>query len=140
MVTYFTQDDYFGQWLDHKDLTEEVSKNAEDLLRRVNLVCEVCDMDGIDFPLNPKTGSYVSGEKYGGFRPQDCPIGSPKSAHKTGQAVDIYDPKHEIAPWFAKHPALLREHGLYMEDPKATPTWCHLSNRAPKSGKTIFMP
>jgi hypothetical protein len=140
MLTYFTTEDYFGPWLGHADLTLEVHQAAEDLLRRVNLVCEICDMAGVDFPLNPKTKSYVSGEKYGGFRPQEAKVGAPGSAHKTGQAVDIYDPHHEIAVWFQKHPAILKEHGLAMEHPDATPVWCHLTSRLPKSGKTVFRP
>jgi hypothetical protein len=140
MITYFTTEDYFGKWLGHADMTLEVHQNAEDLLQRVNTVCEVCDMDGIDFPLNPKTTSYVSGTQYGGFRPQDCLEGKPWSSHKEGKGIDIYDPRHEIAPWFMKHAALLKEHGLCMEHPDDTPTWCHLTSKPPKSGKTVFKP
>jgi hypothetical protein len=140
VITYFTIDDYFGRWLGHKDMTLEVHQNAEDLLQRVNTVCEICDMDGVDFPLNPRTKSYVSGEQYGGFRPQDCPVGAPKSSHKTGQGIDIYDPRHELATWFHKHAAVLKDHGLAMEHPDDTPTWLHLTSRIPKSGRTVFKP
>jgi len=141
VITYFTQDDYFSKWLGHKDVTPEVLANADDLLRRVNEVCEICDLEGgIEFLLNPKTNSYVSGETLGGFRPQDAKVGASNSSHKTGQGIDIYDPNREIAMWFLKHAALLKEHGLYMEHPDYTKGWCHLTSRAPRSGRTVFLP
>jgi hypothetical protein len=141
MLTYFTTSDYFGKWLGHPDMTLEVHQNAEDLLQRVNLVCEICDLEGgIEFLLNPKTNSYVSGAQYGGFRPQDTSIGAPSSSHKQGKAVDIYDPKGEIADWCLKHLAVLTEHGLYMEHPSKTVGWAHLTTRAPRSGKRVFYP
>lgn len=139
MISYFTIEDYFGPWREHEDVTPEVYENAKDLLTRVNTVCEIVDMTGVDFLLNTKTGSYVSGEKYGGFRPQECAIGAINSSHKTGQGVDIYDPKHDIAMYFFKHQSLLKEHGLAMEHPDATPSWCHLTSRIP-GGKTCFYP
>jgi len=36
--------------------------------------------------------------------------------------------------------ALLEAHGLYREHPEATPGWCHLTTRAPKSGRRTFYP
>jgi hypothetical protein len=140
MITYFTPDDILGKWATHDDVTPEVHENIFDLIKRVNAVCEVADMDGIDFPFNQKTLSYVSGEQYGGFRPQDCPIGAEHSSHKAGKAVDIFDPKHEISMYFYKHQALLKEHGLAMEHPSKTLSWAHLTSRLPPSGKTVFYP
>ena len=32
----------------------------------------------------------AAGRQYCGWRPQDCPIGAPKSMHKLGRAVDIH--------------------------------------------------
>ena len=140
MISYVTVEDYFGPWLDHKDVTAAVRVAAEDLVARVNAVCDAAYSDGVDFALNPKTNSYISGATLGGFRPQDCLQGAPNSSHKMGQGIDIFDPRHKIAPWFQRHPALLRAHGLAMEHPAATPSWCHLTSRMPKSGKTVFMP
>jgi hypothetical protein len=96
--------------------------------------------DGVNFPVNPRTGSCVSGETYGGFRPQSCPIGSPKSSHKEGMAVDIYDPKGEIDNWCMENLNRLEECGLYLEHPSKTVHWCHVSTRAPGSGRRVFMP
>ena len=132
--------DYFGPWQNHPDVTDEVRSNAEELLLRVNALLEDAFRDGIDLSLNKQTDSYVSGTQYGGFRPQSCPICAPKSAHKTGQAVDIYDPWDALDEWIDKHPACLEAHDLYREASSATRRWCHLSTRAPKSGKRTFLP
>ena len=132
--------DYFGPWQNHPDVTDEVRSNAEELLLRVNALLEDAFRDGIDLSLNKQTDSYVSGTQYGGFRPQSCPIGAPKSAHKTGQAVDIYDPWDALDEWIDKHPACLETHDLYREASSATRKWCHLSTRAPGSKKRTFLP
>jgi hypothetical protein len=135
-----TIQDYFGPWEDHDDVTGEVIDNALELLGKVNDLIEVAFADEVDFPLNPVTKSHIAGKTYGGFRPQDCPQGAPTSSHKTGKGIDIYDPKHTISRWCFLHQAELKERGLYMEHPSATPTWCHLTTRAPGSGKTCFHP
>jgi hypothetical protein len=109
--------DYFGPWVDHKDATEEVKKNAEVLLEKV---------------------ANLLDETYGGFRPQDCPQGSPNSSHKVGRGVDIYDPLNALDNWLTD--ALLEKYGLYRESPLATKGWCHLSDRAPGSGRRTFSP
>ena len=130
--------DYFGKWIDHKDATEERKQNAEDLLDKVNSLLDYAFEFDIDLIVNPATGSYVSGSQYGGFRPQSCPIGSPNSAHKEGQAIDIYDPQNVLDNWITD--VILSKFGLYREAPLDTPKWCHLSTRRPKSGKRTFKP
>lgn len=130
--------EYFGQWVDHKDATDERKANAEELLDRVNALLLEADAHEIDLIENPATGSYVSGTRYGGFRPQDCDQGAPNSAHKTGSAVDIYDPNNALDNWI--NDGILAKHDLYREAPQATRGWCHLSTREPKSGKRTFMP
>jgi hypothetical protein len=62
------------------------------------------------------------------------------SKHKTGQAVDIYDPKDDIDTYLSQHPELLEELGLWAEHPSKTHTWSHLQNVAPKSGNRFFYP
>jgi hypothetical protein len=134
-----TIQDYFGKWNDHpaKNLTHV--NNAQRLLTRVNdILTELFKTRGIDLDINPKTKSLVSGEQYGGWRPPECPIGAPRSAHKTGEAVDIYDPDGDIDD--SIDDPLLRKHGLYREAPSATRGWCHLTTRAPKSGRRSFYP
>lgn len=139
-TSIISHEDYFGIWYGHPDETTEVRLKVADLLPKVNDLLQLAVNDGIPLAINPKTQSYVSGETYGGFRPQDCPIGAPQSAHKLGMAVDIYDPENEIDEWCMRHQDILKRLGLCMESPEATPRWCHLSTKMPKSGKTVFHP
>ncbi len=133
-----TVKDYFGKWFDHKDVTMQIEVNATDLLGKVNDLLHDGEAAGVVPKINPKTGTMVAGETLGGFRPQDAPIGAPQSAHKQGMAVDLYDPDGKFDAWVTD--ALLTKHGLYREAPSATPTWCHLTTRAPKSGRRTFIP
>lgn len=132
--------EYFGQWLNHKDATDAVVANAEEFLSKVNSILDIAVVDGIDLRINPVTGNHISGKTYGGFRPQDCPQGAPTSSHKVGRGVDIYDPDNSLDDWLMKHQSILKTHCLYMEHPDATPRWCHLTDRSPASGKTVFKP
>ena len=135
-----TLQEYFGHWWDHNDATEERKANAERLLG----LCEKLELmalaDGVEFPINPTTGSGVSGSTYGGFRPQSCPIGAPSSSHKEGLAVDRYDPSGQIDEWCMAHQDDLKECGIYIEHPKYTVGWSHWTIRPPKSGNRVFIP
>lgn len=131
---------YFGKWLAHKDVTIHIIDNAKSLVAASNKLIEAMEMTGLTFTINPITQSLVGGETLGGFRPQDCPIGAPMSAHKQGLAVDIYDPDNRIDNWIIGHQALLNQFGLYFEHPTATPRWSHWSIRKPKSGRRLFYP
>ena len=62
------------------------------------------------------------------------------SSHLYGSAVDIADPKGELKKWLETRWGELVNCGLYMEDPKSTPTWVHLQTYAPKSMNRIFKP
>lgn len=66
--------------------------------------------------------------------------GAKKSAHMSGEAVDLEDPQGTIANAIMAAPTLLEKHGLYMESPQHTKGWIHLTTRAPKSGNRIFIP
>jgi len=95
---------------------------------------------GIRFPDNPKTKSGISGETFGGFRPQDCPIGAPTSRHKQGQAVDRYDPGDLIDAWCMAHQDRLAAYGIWLESPTATPGWSHWQCVGVPSGNRVFFP
>jgi hypothetical protein len=131
---------YFGKWLGHKDVTMPIIDNAKRLVDACNKLIAAMESTGLTFTINPITQSLVGGETLGGFRPQDCPIGAPQSAHKQGLAVDIYDPDNRIDNWIIGHQKILNEFGLYFEHPTATPRWSHWSTRKPKSGRRIFYP
>lgn len=62
------------------------------------------------------------------------------SCHLTGEAVDIADPDGKLGAWLKENKKKLEELGLYVEDLKYTPGWCHLQIRAPKSGRRFFIP
>ena len=131
---------YFGKWLKSKDVNIELIDNAKRLCAAVNKLIEVMEQTGFVFKINAFTGTIVGGETLGGFRPQDCEIGAPKSAHKQAMAVDLFDPDNAIDHWLVAHQALLKQYGLYFEHPSATPRWSHWTIRAPKSGKRFFYP
>ena len=130
--------DYFGKWMTNKDVTDPVRENAKELIARVNMLLDWYRKTGGELHYNPCTGNCVSGETFGGFRPQFCTIGAPASAHKTGMAVDVYDPDGKLDDWITD--SILETVNLYREAPSATAGWTHLSIRAPKSGKRSFLP
>ena len=67
--------------------------------------------------------------------------GSKNSAHLTCEAVDLTnDGGHLANELTANNAKLLTMFNLYMEDPTVTPTWVHLTTRAPKSKRRIFKP
>ena len=133
-----TSQQYFGPWLFHPDATPERMAAAQRLLGRVEKLTNRLELSGVVFKDNPSTKSWVSGKTYGGFRPQDCPQGSPDSSHKQGRGVDIYDPDNTIDAAITDD--LLIQFDLYREHPDSTPGWCHLTDRAPKSGRRSFLP
>lgn len=135
-----TIEQYAGIWKDSPDWTLERQDNARRLLHKCSLLEAEMIADGVEFPINPKTHSEISGETLGGFRPQSCTVGAPHSSHKEGRAVDRYDPKGDIDTWCLEHQDRLRHYGLYIEHPGATIGWSHWTDRAPASGKTVFWP
>lgn len=126
---------YVGKWSDSPDWTDERQANAVAML---NLVNSLLANYPNEVKINPNTDSQVSGLTFGGFRPQNCPQGAPNSSHKQGMAVDIYDPDDALDSWLDDD--ILSINGLYREAPKSTPHWCHLTTRAPGSGKRTFLP
>lgn len=131
---------YFGKWLTHKDVTLVIIDNAKALCTEVDKLIARMELDGFIFKINPNTQSIVGGETLGGFRPQDCALGAPLSAHKQGLAVDLYDPDNAIDAWIQAHPLLIKEFNLFFEHPSATPYWSHWTIRAPKSRRKVFYP
>lgn len=62
------------------------------------------------------------------------------SSHLYGCAVDIADPKGELARWLETRVANLMNCGLWQEDPKYTKGWIHLQTYRPNSGNRVFIP
>ena len=133
-----TNADVIGRWRDSQDLTLSRMNNISALVLCVNKLLDLAREAGIRLKVNKSTGTLVSGTRYGGFRPQACSEGAPKSAHKEGKAVDIYDPDEALDTWLSDE--ILLKCNLYREHPDKTEGWCHLSIRRPASGHRTFWP
>ena len=83
-MTLLTLDQYFGPWRTHPDATKPRRDNALLLLAAVEKLAALAVAERVVFRVNPKTGSIVSGQQFGGFRPQSCCEGAPNSSHKRG--------------------------------------------------------
>ena len=135
-----TPTQYFGPHATCADRTPQIDANATLLLGRVNGLMAEMQASGVSFAVNPATACQISGTTYGGFRPMACTQGATNSAHKQGQAVDLYDPKGQIDAWLQLHPEALAHHDLYIEHPDCTNGWSHWGTRRPGSGNRIFWP
>lgn len=131
---------YVGIHAKSKDWTAQRSINAAMLISAANALMQKAMADGVKFPVNPKTGSQISGNTFGGFRPQDCPQGAPNSNHKEGKGIDIYDPKNEIDAWCMTNQQALEDAGIWIEHPDATNTWSHWQSVPPRSGNRVYRP
>ena len=149
-----TREQYFGT----KPHIEAQADAADALLARTNaLQAEYRDATGQAEDIDPDTGTEISGSKGGsgdgGFRLDTATTGRAGSAHKVlpaekplGAAVDCSDQDNGLDEWLDGFEygdgrnTMLEKHDLYREHPSATPTWCHLTDRAPGSGKRTYMP
>lgn len=115
-----------------EDLSAEHKANLLILLERINKV----------------RAAYAKAMKVndGYRRAQDNPKnGAAKSNHFIGAAVDIDDDDTLFMwNWVKDNLGLLKEIGLWMEDPRWTHgsagTWMHFQIYPPKSGKRIYIP
>ncbi|HEY6965854.1 MAG TPA: hypothetical protein VI229_00170 [Burkholderiales bacterium] len=145
--------EYFG----YKPHTPQQASCALDLLDRVNGLRAEAFAAGVPCPIDPDTGTEISGSKGGagdgGFRLETATTGRGNSSHKilpaakpAGAGVDCFDPTNALDGWLdqfedgAGGNSKLEEYGLYREHPDSTPGWCHLTNRAPGSGHRTFQP
>ena len=133
-------DEYFAGHSGHSEISESIKQNAVELLESVNQLMLEAQEDGVGFTINPKTKSYISGSGNGGFRPSNSTVGASKSKHKTGNGADIYDPERMFASWALANKGKLADAGLYIEDPRWTPSWLHLQNIPPNSGQIVYRP
>lgn len=139
--------EYFGV----KPHSKEQESIAADLIERRNRLREEwARATGKECPIDPDTGTEISGSRDGagdgGFRLETATTGRPGSPHKQACGIDDYDPGNELDDWLdlfegenGANPKL-EEHGLYRERPGETPGWCHLQTRRPPSGRRTFIP
>lgn len=142
-----------AQYFQAKPHSPEHVVNATDLLRRREALRAeyYAATDRLGPDIDPDTGSEISGAKNGGgdggFRLPTATTGKENSSHKEARGVDDSDQDNGLDDWLSTfdrqdglHNEVLERHGLYREHPESTPTWCHLTTRAPHSGKRTFRP
>lgn len=110
-----------------KDVDAVTLRNLDDLCRKVNAL-------GYQPPMRASSCLRSLADQK---RINPSAMGS---SHLYGCAVDIADPKGELKKWLETRYGELVNCGLYMENPKATPTWVHLQTYAPRSMSRIFNP
>jgi hypothetical protein len=62
------------------------------------------------------------------------------SMHLIGCAVDVWDRNKRLAAFAKSNENLLKEIGLWCEEPTYTRTWLHFQTRSPASGMRFFKP
>lgn len=112
------------------ELTSAIKDNAIELLRRVNDLLHA--MHIVNVTVTSGWRPIEVNKEYGG---------APNSYHIRGRAVDIADYDQSISKELAQRYWLLKEHDLWMEDPKFTKTWVHLDTGIrPERDVRIFKP
>lgn len=128
------------------ECTLQIRRNAASLLLPVNALLSLAAAEGV----TPWRGDHdgFPSDVVSGWRPHsvnDATSHAGKfSAHLDALALDMRDaPDRRLARWSLRnaHPGgLLEQHGIYMEDPRWTPSWVHWSTRVPGSGHRVFIP
>jgi len=120
------------------DIPHAHQVSLEELLKRINIIREAYGK-----PMIVSSGyrslqdhKRIYSEK-GITDPNKIPMGS---AHLSGQALDVADPKQELQSWILANIDILEKAGLYCEDFSASPNWVHFQCRPPKSGNRFFKP
>ena len=121
-----------GRDTEHADeLTDEIRANAEIVVGRAN-------------ELLARAGRSDIHTVNSGWRPQGINDATANAAshsrHLTAEAVDLPDADRTLCEWAVDNLDILKELGLWMEDPRWTPTWLHVQTTPPKSGKVVYIP
>ena len=117
------------------EFTDEIKQNIQILLERVNPLLN---------ELKITSASVTSGWRPAAINANTAGAAK-KSAHQSGQAVDILDDKDKkLAKLILNNKGLLEKYNLFMENPDYTngqhTNWVHLQCRPTKSGNRIFIP
>lgn len=127
-------------------LSTELRANAQRTVVVANELLGIAQDGGV--MLTP--GQY--GMVRSGWRPPEVnaatPNASKTSLHMQCLAIDLEDPHGILAAWCFVNcdnsGSVLRDLGLWMEHPTATPTWCHVQLRPQasfsKTGLRYFYP
>lgn len=124
-----TSSDKYPEREKSSECTTQVRINAADLAERVSKLLGALGITKV------KVSS--------GYRTAQANIqagGKERSAHMSGQAVDIEDISGDLGRLVMSRPDLLQLYDLYIESPHATPSWIHFQSRRTASGNRIFKP
>lgn len=118
-----------------EDWTSEIQYNGAETVRRWNLVLD---------KFTQKT-HLCCDEVASGWRPiavnSTTSNAGMHSNHITAKACDIRDTQNrDLAQWCLDNQNFLEEIGMWMEDPRWTPTWVHLQTIPPASRKRVYVP
>lgn len=79
-----------------------------------------------------------------GYRPKQINDKTPNAAehskHEDCEACDLEDHDGKLWGWVLCNMALMKELGLWIEDPRWTPSWLHVQSVPPESGDRVFVP
>lgn len=144
-MTQITESDYFKL---HGDVGADKAA-ARSLLVRVNALLLDAAGEGIELPNDQISGNPV----VSGYRPAAVNARTSNAAalskHMLCRGVDLQDTftSRKLARFCLRNNcAMLRKHGLYMEDPRwtagrsNTDPWVHLQDVPPGSGKHCYLP
>ena len=122
-------------------LTDSIRDHAALLLGRVNLLLAWAYQDNVRPALDARTKTHIAS----GWRPPEINEATSNAAkasrHLTGEAIDLRDNgTRDLARWCLNNLDALEEIGLWMEDPRWTPTWVHLQIQPPASRRRVYCP
>lgn len=107
--------------------TLEIEANAQRLLTRVNAL-----LAQYGKPVTMSSGLRSAAHN------ATIKGAAKRSAHLTGEAIDLSDRNRDLARFCFSRLDLLVDLGLWMEDPRCTPTWVHLDIR--QRANRVFIP
>lgn len=122
------------------ECTDEIRRNAEITVGKVNSLLAVLEAEGVGLDIHPQNQTVIAS----GWRPpqinRQVKGAAVRSKHMTAEACDLYDPDGEIDDYLMDHPQVLLPLGLYLEHPSATKGWAHVQIVPPRSLKRVFYP
>lgn len=129
LVDWASSSNKYPERLKSPEYTDEVKKNAQILLDKVNALLEELGVDSVTIS--------------SGFRPSAVNAsvgGAKKSNHLDGHALDLVDYNGSLRDLFLKNLELAKKYGIHFEDFRWTPGWVHAQDKVPGSKKRIFVP
>ena len=114
-----------------EELTDDIQRNAVLTVAKCN-------------ELLARAGRSDINTVSSGWRPKGVNAATSNAAqssrHLTAEAVDLGDIDRTLSSWCVDNLDVLKELGLWMEDPRWCPSWLHVQTVPPKSGKRVFIP